>query len=84
MAQNMKPTNVLIYSIGVYQKTLSPDHGWLKKYYPAGYCKFTPSCSEYAKQAVERHGALRGSWLGLRRLGRCNPWNRGGVDEVPE
>ena len=46
-------------------------------------CRFYPSCSAYALQAVQAHGALRGSWLALRRLGRCHPWNPGGVDLVP-
>ena len=46
-------------------------------------CRFHPSCSEYAEQALERHGALRGSWLAARRVCRCGPWHGGGVDPVP-
>jgi uncharacterized protein len=46
-------------------------------------CRFHPSCSTYAVVALQRHGALRGSWLAMRRLGRCHPWNPGGVDHVP-
>ena len=46
-------------------------------------CRFHPSCSEYAEQALERHGALRGSWLAARRVCRCGPWHHGGVDPVP-
>jgi putative membrane protein insertion efficiency factor len=46
-------------------------------------CRFYPSCSQYAEIAVQRHGALKGSWLSARRLARCHPWNPGGVDPVP-
>ena len=47
-------------------------------------CKFYPSCSHYAAEAVRIHGARRGSWLAARRLARCHPFTRGGVDLVPE
>ena len=46
-------------------------------------CRFYPSCSEYAEEALRKHGARRGSWLTLRRVCRCGPWHPGGVDPVP-
>lgn len=46
-------------------------------------CRFYPSCSEYAQQAIMEHGVLRGLWLSLKRLGRCHPWHAGGIDPVP-
>lgn len=47
-------------------------------------CKYQPTCSMYAKEAVEKHGVLRGVWLAARRLLRCNPFARGGIDPVPD
>lgn len=46
-------------------------------------CRFYPTCSHYALEAIEVHGALKGSWLALRRVLRCHPWNAGGLDPVP-
>ena len=56
---------------------------WLLSPLLAPACRFHPSCSEYAEQALQRHGALRGSWLAARRLCRCGPWHAGGYDPVP-
>ncbi len=69
--------------IRLYQKTLSLDHGLMRFVFPGGACKFHPSCSEYGRQAIERHGVARGAMLATRRLLRCHPWAAGGVDDVP-
>lgn len=68
--------------IRLYQKTLSPDYGWFKHLHPTGYCKFQPTCSEYCLQAVEKHGVIKGLFLGGYRVLRCNPWSKGGSDPV--
>lgn len=52
-----------------------------KKYISRGYnCRFVPSCSEYTYEAVDKYGTIKGLWLGLKRVVRCNPWSKGGVD----
>lgn len=68
--------------IRIYQKTLSPDHSFFSKLYPYGYCKFSPSCSEYSCQAIEKYGLFKGGYLGIWRILRCNPWNKGGEDQI--
>jgi len=67
---------VLLFAVHAYRMFLSPFLG--------GHCKFYPSCSHYATEAIEMHGARRGSWLALRRLLRCRPFTKGGFDPVPE
>jgi putative membrane protein insertion efficiency factor len=69
------PRQALVGLIRGYQKFISPGLP------PA--CRFYPSCSQYAIEAIARHGALRGSWLAARRLARCHPFHPGGVDPVP-
>lgn len=67
--------------IRMYQKTLSYDHGPMKVFYPHGFCRFHPSCSEYTVRAVYKYGVFRGYARGVWRILRCNPWSAGGVDE---
>lgn len=74
----------LIFFIGIYQKTLSPDHGVLRFMFPFGICRYTPTCSEYAKEAVHVHGPLKGIMLFVKRILRCHPFNEGGYDPVPD
>ena len=59
--------------ISLYQITLSPDHGFGRLFFPYWGCRFTPSCSEYAKQCIIEYGAKRGIFLGLKQLARCHP-----------
>ena len=65
----------LVALVRLYQRFVSPG-------LPAA-CRFHPSCSSYAAEALTRHGAARGSWLAVRRLSRCHPFHAGGIDPVP-
>jgi len=69
------PRRIVMLPIRGYQKFISPG-------LPPS-CRFSPSCSQYALEAVSKHGALKGTWLGVRRLVRCHPFNPGGYDPVP-
>ncbi|QJA05865.1 membrane protein insertion efficiency factor YidD [Thermosulfurimonas marina] len=69
-------TQAITALIRLYRWLLSP---WLP-----GNCRFYPSCSRYAEEALRRHGLFRGGWLALRRILRCHPWHPGGYDPVPE
>jgi putative membrane protein insertion efficiency factor len=68
--------NILIGVIKLYQWTIGPVIGET--------CRFYPSCSHYGVEALKKHGALKGSWLTIKRICRCHPWNPGGIDPVPE
>lgn len=72
--------------IRLYQMTLSYDHGLIGKIFPnTRVCIYTPSCSQYTYEAVDRFGAIKGSWMGMKRIGRCNGWSKHPrFDPVPE
>ena len=76
------PARALLGAIRLYQATLSPVLPALLG--PSCGCRFAPTCSHYAAEAVRRHGALHGAWLAARRLARCNPLHPGGLDPVPD
>lgn len=66
---------LLIFLIDGYRLLLSPFFGT--------QCRFYPTCSAYAREAIEIHGAVKGTWLTIRRIGKCHPWHEGGIDNVP-
>jgi len=67
--------NLLIFPIRLYQKFLSPLLG--------AQCRYTPTCSQYAVEALQKYGAMKGGWLALKRILSCNPWGGHGHDPVP-
>lgn len=72
---------ILILLVRVYRVTLSPVISFL--FGSSAACRFEPTCSQYAMEAVKMHGAIRGSWLAVRRVCRCHPWGGCGHDPVP-
>lgn len=66
---------IALFLIRIYQWTIRPLIG--------NACRFYPSCSDFAREAIEKRGCVKGSWLVVRRLVRCHPWNPGGYDPVP-
>lgn len=79
----------ILKSIRFYQRYLSPDTGWVARIgrilrLRSGWamCRYSPTCSEYTYQAIDRYGILSGSWLGICRIARCHPWSKGGYDPL--
>lgn len=70
------PARVVIFLVELYRHTISPLR--------LPTCRFTPTCSQYAVDALTEYGLIRGGWLTLIRLGKCGPWHRGGWDPIPE
>ena len=67
---------LLIFLVRFYRYFLSPFFGQ--------HCRFYPTCSAYSLEALQKHGAIRGGWMSIKRLSCCHPWHEGGVDPVPE
>lgn len=65
----------VLFLIRFYQRLISP--------LTPGHCRFSPTCSQYAVEAVQQFGVIRGGWLAVVRLGKCGPWHKGGYDPVP-
>ncbi len=75
------PRNILAFLLKAYQLTFSPDHGvFIKWMFPGGYCKYTPSCSEYAHTCVKKYGVFKGGAKAFVRVVKCNPFSDGGID----
>jgi conserved hypothetical protein YidD len=70
------PRNICVVILRAYRAVISPLYG--------DVCRYYPSCSAYALQAIQRYGVVKGVWLGSLRIARCHPWALGGVDDVPE
>jgi putative membrane protein insertion efficiency factor len=69
------PRNACVLVLRGYRAVISPLYGEV--------CRYYPSCSRYALEAIQEHGVVKGIWLGSRRIARCHPWAAGGVDDVP-
>lgn len=76
MNELLRPRTWVVASIRFYQKLVSPGLG--------ANCRYRPTCSSYAAEAISRFGVVKGGWLGMRRIGRCHPLRPGGYDPVPD
>lgn len=76
MIESFRPRSLLVRMIRFYQKLVSPRLG--------ANCRYSPTCSSYAAEAITRFGVVKGVWLGMKRVGRCHPLRDGGYDPVPE
>ena len=76
MFERLRPRNLTVGLIRAYQKLVSPNLG--------ANCRYQPTCSSYAAEAIARFGVGRGGWLAIKRIGRCHPLKPGGYDPVPE
>ena len=76
-------TRLTVGAILVYQKTISPDHGIMRNQLGTLRCRFYPSCSSYALDAMRQYGLVRGGVLSIKRILRCHPFSEGGYDPIP-
>ncbi len=76
MSDFFRPRFWAVGLIRIYQKLVSP--------HLSSNCRFSPSCSQYTAESISRFGVLKGTWLGMKRIGRCHPFNEGGYDPVPD
>lgn len=76
MIEAIRPRSLVVRLIRIYQKLVSPGLG--------ANCRYSPTCSSYAAEAVSKFGVIKGVWLGMKRVGRCHPLRDGGYDPVPE
>ncbi len=75
-------TKLIILLIKFYQKTLSPDHGMFKARYPYGFCRFYPTCSEYAIDSLTKYGLIKGIWYSFIRIIKCNPFTKPQINKI--
>ncbi len=73
---------ITLFLIRLYQKTFSPSTGWFAYKHPQGYCKYHPTYSEYSYQAIEKYGVMKGFFMAIWRILKCNPFSKGGHDPV--
>jgi uncharacterized protein len=76
------PRYIAVKILKVYQKIFSFDHGVFKYLYPNGFCRFHPTCSDYAIEAIEKYGFIKGGIKAVWRVLRCNPFSSGGFDPL--